>query len=291
MTNVTSAPATYTATVVAPAGYSVTVNPASLVIPAGGTASFDVTITRTDGPLNTYRFGALTWSDGVHTARSPIVVRPVAIVAPAEVTGAGSSGATSYSIKTGYDGSLSYATRGLIPSTVLSGTVADDPTDNFDTTTPTANQGITTHDINVPAGTSVLRVSMFDEETDGADDIDLYLYRVNADNSLTLVALSGGGTSAEQVQLANPTAATYRLFVHGWQTDGPDANYSLHAWTLGTADEGNMTVTGPGTATTGGTGTVNLSWSGLATGQKYFGAILYQEGATTHATTFVRIDN
>ncbi len=92
-----------------PAGYSVTVNPASLAIPAGGTASFDVTITRIDGPLNTYRFGALTWTDGVHTARSPIVVRPVAIAAPAEVTGTGSSGATSYSIKMGYAGSLSYA--------------------------------------------------------------------------------------------------------------------------------------------------------------------------------------
>jgi hypothetical protein len=291
VTNVTSAAATFMATVTPPAGYSVTVNPASLAIPAGGRASFDVTITRTDGPLNTYRFGALTWSDGVHTARSPIVVRPVAIVVPGEVTGAGTSGEISYSIKTGYDGSLSYASRGLIPSTVLSGTVADDPTDNFDPATPATNQGVTTHDIVVPAGTSALRVSMFDEETDGADDIDLYLYRVNADSSLTLVALSGGGTSAEQVQLVNPAAATYRLFVHGWQTDGPDANYSLHVWTLGTADEGNMTATGPGTATTGGTATVNLTWTGLAAGQKYFGAILYQEGATTHASTFVRIDN
>ena len=101
-----------------------------------------------------YRFGALTWTDGVHTARSPIVVRPVAIVAPAEVTGTGSSGATSFSIKMGYVGSLSYAKRGLIPSTVFSGTVADDPTDNFDIANPTGNQGITTHDINVPAGTS-----------------------------------------------------------------------------------------------------------------------------------------
>ena len=52
-----------------------------------------------------------------------------------------------------------------------------------------------------------------------------------------------------------------------------------------------MTVTGPGAATIGGSGTVNLSWSGLAMTQKYLGAILYQEGATTHATTIVRIDN
>jgi hypothetical protein len=143
----------------------------------------------------------------------------------------------------------------------------------------------------VPADTTLLRASMFDEETDGADDIDLYLYRVNADSSLTLVALSGSSTSAEQVQLTNPTAATYRLFVHGWQTDGPDANYTLHAWTLGTADEGNMTVTGPSTATVGGTANINLSWTGLAAGQKYLGSILYSDGAATVGTTIVRIDN
>jgi hypothetical protein len=130
---------------------------------------------------------------------------------------------------------------------------------------------------------------MFDPETDGADDIDLYLYRVDG-SSLTLVGSSGSGTSAEQIQLNNPTAATYRLFVHGWQTEGPDANYSLHSWTLGTSDAGNMTVTGPSSATIGGTGTVNLSWTGLDAGKRYLGTILYQEGATTHATTIVRVD-
>jgi subtilisin family serine protease len=51
---------------------------------------------------NTYRVGSLTWSDGTHSVRSPIVVRPVAIAASAELTLSGTSGATSYGIKTGY---------------------------------------------------------------------------------------------------------------------------------------------------------------------------------------------
>jgi subtilisin family serine protease len=290
VTNVGGSAATYAATVVAPAGFTVS-TPAPLVLAAGETKSFSVTITRVDAPLNTYRFGSLTWSDGTHSVRSPIVVRPVAIAAPAELTLSGTSGATSYGIKTGYNGSLAYAKRGLIPSQVFSGTVPDDPTSNFNTANPAGNQGIVTHDIVVPAGTSIFRISMFDAETDGDDDIDLYLYRVNADSSLTLVGTSGGGTSAEQIQLANPTAATYRLFVHGWETDGPDANYSLHSWTLGTADAGNMTVTGPAVATIGGTGTVNLSWTGLDAGKRYLGTVLYQEGATTHGTTIVRVDS
>ena len=37
--------------------------------------------------LNAYAVGGqLTWSDGTHTVRSPIVVRPVALAAPAEVS-------------------------------------------------------------------------------------------------------------------------------------------------------------------------------------------------------------
>jgi subtilisin family serine protease len=298
VTNVGGAAATYNANVVAPAGFTVNVSPSSFTIPVGGTRSFDVTITRTDGPLDEYRFGSLTWSDGTHSVRSPIVVRPVAIAAPAELTLGGTSGATSYGIKTGYAGPLAYAKRGLIPSTVFSGTVPDDPTSNFNQGNPTANQGIVTHDIVVPADTSLFRISMFDAETDGDDDIDLYLYRVGPDGEdpdtdpdLVLVGLSAGGTSAEQIQLANPEAATYRLFVHGWETDGPDANYSLHSWTLGTTDAGNMTVTGPSTATIGGTGTVDLSWTGLEAGKRYFGQIRYMEGTTTHGTTIVRVNS
>jgi subtilisin family serine protease len=295
VTNVSGSAANYTANVVAPAGFTVNVNPAAFIIAPGGTQQFTVTITRTDAPLSTspttgYRFGSLTWSDGTHSVRSPIVVRPVAIAAPVEISGTGVSGATSYGIKTGYNGPLAYAKRGLIPSQVFSGTVPDDPTNNFDQGNPAGNQGIVTHDIVVPAGTGLFRISMFDAETDGADDIDLYLYRVNTNGTLTIVGLSAGGTSAEQIQLTNPTAATYRLFVHGWETDGPDANYSLHSWVLGTADAGNMTVTGPTTATTGGTGTVNLSWTGLDAGKRYLGQIRYMEGTTTHGTTIVRVD-
>jgi hypothetical protein len=302
VTNVGGSTATYNATVGAPAGFTVT-TPGPLTLAPGETKSFSITVTRTDAPLSTspttgYRFGSLTWSDGTHSVRSPIVIRPVAIAAPAEITGTGASGATSFGIKTGYNGALAYAKRGLIPSQVFSGTVPDDPTDDFNTDNPTANQGIVTHDIAVPASSTLLRISMFDPETDGDDDIDLYLYRVDPDGpdqgtdpDLVLVGSSGGGTSAEQIQLANPAAATYRLFVHGWQTDGPDAVYSLHSWALGTTDAGNMTVTGPAVATIGGTGTVNLSWAGLDAGKRYLGTVLYQEGATTHGTTIVRVDS
>jgi subtilisin family serine protease len=289
--NVGGAAANYTATVAAPTGFTVSVDPASFTIPAGGTQSFDVTITRTDAPLNTYRFGSLTWSDGTHSVRSPIVVRPVAIAAPAEVAGSGTSGSKQYEIKTGYNGSLDYAKRGLIPATTIDANVTQDPAQSFNTSDPNSNKGITVHAFTVPAGTAYARFQLFDEFVDGVnDDLDLYLYRVGSGGSLTLVGSSTGGTAAEQINLSNPAAADYKLYVHGWQTDGPDANYTLFSWILADADAGNMTVTGPNTASIGASGTVNLSWGGLTAGTKYLGQIAYKEGATTHATTIVRID-
>jgi hypothetical protein len=169
--------------------------------------------------------------------------------------------------------------------------MTQDPGQSFNTSNPDSNHGITVHEFSVPAGTTLAPFQLFDEFVDGAtDDLDLYLYRVDG-GTLTLVGSSGGGTAAERITVSNPTAATYRLYVHGWQTDGPDANYTLFSWILGGTDSGNMTVTGPTTATIGGAGTVNLNWSGLTAGKKYLGQIAYQDGATTQGTTIVRVDS
>ena len=68
--------------------------------------------------------------------------------------------------------------------------MADDRTDNFDTSNPDANQGIQVHTFNVPSGTAHARFQLFDEFTDGNDDIDLYLYQVVGGGALSLVTSS-----------------------------------------------------------------------------------------------------
>ena len=175
-----------------------------------------------------------------------------------------------------------YAERGLVAATTAAGTVADDPTNNFVVGGP----GITIHEVTIPAGTRLARFSLFDDFTDGADDLDLYVHN----SAGALVGSSGSGTSAEEVNLTNPAAGTYKVSVHGWQTDGPDANYTLFSWLLGSVDAGNMTATGPATATIGGTATVNLSWSGLTAGTKYLGQVSYLADGVEQASTVVRID-
>jgi subtilisin family serine protease len=288
VTNVGSTAATYTATVAGMAGVTTVVTPTSLTLNPGQTKSYTVAFTRGTATLNAYVGGQLTWTDGTHIVRSPIVVKPVALAAPAEVSGDGSD--LSYDVKFGYAGPFTATARGLIPAATENATVADDPTDNFDTAHPTANQGIHTHDVVVPAGATYARFSLFDAFTGGGDDLDLYAYRVGAGGALTLVGISGSGTSDEEIDLVNPTAATYRVFVHGFNVPGGSTPYTFFNWVLGTADAGNMTVSAPSTAAIGATGTIDLSFTGLTAATKYLGSVAYGGVSGMPNPTIVQID-
>ena len=54
---------------------------------------------------------------GGHTVRIPVAIRPVAIAAPAELTFTTATGPSSWNVKTGYAGTLTASTRGLVPAT------------------------------------------------------------------------------------------------------------------------------------------------------------------------------
>ena len=101
---------------------------------------------------------------------------------------------------------------------------------------------------------------------------------------------SGSGTSAEQVDLANPAPGFYFAVVHGWQTDGPDSNYVLFNWNVGSAGSSLSIDSAPTSATVGGSGTVAVSWSGLATGTKYIGAVEHSSGAGVIGLTLVSVE-
>jgi subtilisin family serine protease len=281
VTNVGSVAATYTASTSGLSGITANISPNSLTLNPGETKSFNVTFTRTTAALNAYTGGQLTWTDGTHTVRSPIVIQPVALAAPASVFGTG--GPINYSVKFGYNGSFAATARGLIPAVLHPGTVADDPGDSFSPGGP----GTVSFDVVVPAGTTHARFSLFNAFTDGNDDLDLYVYRVSTN---TRVGNSGGGTADEEVNLVNPPADTYRVWVHGFATDGPSANFTMFSWVLGSADAGNMAVTAPSTATIGATGNINLTFSALAPTTKYLGSVAYTGSAGLPNPTIVRVD-
>jgi subtilisin family serine protease len=278
--NVGDAAATYTASVTGLSGITAVVSPTSLTLNPGQTGDFTVAFTRTIAPLNSYAGGQLTWTAGARTVRIPLVIKPVAIAAPLEVSGSPSG--ISYNVKTGFSGTLSFAARGLVAATTFAETVAQDPDQNFDPAVPT---GTIHEDIVVPAGLTLFRVGI-DEGfiTPSGTDLDVYVYRGGA-----LVGQAADGDSNEMVTFTNPTAGTYTVYVHGFNTNGPSANFTLFSWQLGSSSAGNMTVPGPVSVTNGGTVPVNLLFNNLTAGTWYLGQVVYNDGTSDIGSTIVNV--
>jgi subtilisin family serine protease len=277
VTNVTGATATFNATYTGMAGFTVAVSPASLTLAVGETKSFTVKFTRTTGAVNVYTGGQLTWTDAAAgtKVRVPMVVRPVALAAPALVSG-------SYSVTFGYDGPFTATPRGLVAAVLQAGTVADDPGNGAcSLTTP----GATQVQVTVPAGTTYARFATFDADVNAAADIDLCVFN----SAGVQVGGSGTTTSAEEVNLSAPAAGTYTVVLQGYDV-GAGTPFVLHSWLLDATNAGNMTVTAPAAATTAGTGTIELAFSGLTSGTKYLGSIAYAGSAGMPAPTIVRVN-
>ena len=99
--------------VAAPPGLQVIVNPLSISVAPGESATYDVTITYESGPLDLWRFGSLVWSSSDHDVYSAIAVKPTSISAPAEITSFGGSGTTTFPVEFGYNGSYAPGVHGL----------------------------------------------------------------------------------------------------------------------------------------------------------------------------------
>jgi hypothetical protein len=286
---------TYNVSIDAPPGVDVSVSPAALTLANGESASYQVTFTSTPAAaLGSYAFGNLTWSDGAHNVRSALVVRPFQLAAPSEVGGSGATGSISFDVDFGYTGAYIAAPHGLEAAGLTNGNVVDDPANNINTALGTG-VGVTFEFVTVPAGTALARFSLFDDYTDGNDDLDLYVfYQTGA-----FVGGSGSGTSAEEVNVVFPAPGTYIVVVHGWQTDGPDANYTLFDWSVsatpGTGDFPLNVDAAPASATLGGSGTVDISWDvssdPATTGRKYLGAISHSDGSGLIDLTVVEIED
>lgn len=287
---------TYDVSTDVPPDIDVVVSPSSFTLGEGESASYEVTFTTTGAAtLNDWVFGSLTWSDGSHSVRSPIAVRPVELAVPGEVFGMGTDGSLDYDVIFGYAGNFAAEPHGLVPADAQPDNVVDDPANDIDVALET-RVGVTLHFVTILTGTEYARFSLFDDCTDGNDDLDLYIFGPDT-AGFPYVGGSGSGTSAEEVNLVAPAPGTYIAVVHGWQTDGPDANYTLFAWALGADAAGNMTVTAPSAATLGATDTVTVDWTGLAADTKYLGSIThhnvaaptgYSDGLIDY--TIVRID-
>lgn len=297
VTNVSDVSETYEFSYTLP-GIDVVADPAVFTIAPGASKTFTLSITPDGAAVDTYATGFFWWTgDEGHVVRSPILVQPILFAAPAEVGGSGADGGTSFDVIFGYTGDYTAAAHGLELATMTAGNVDDDPTNDIDGALDSCDfsdfpnslfdcTGLTFHEITVPAGTAYTRFALFDDFTDGNDDLDLYVW----DSGWSQVGGSGSGTSAEQVDLLLPADTLYHVGVHGWQTDGADSNYTLFDWSVSATPGGNMSVdSAPASAVSGTTGTVDVSWSGVPSG-KHLGAVSHSDGGGIIDLTVVSVE-
>ncbi|MEX0708875.1 MAG: S8 family serine peptidase [Woeseia sp.] len=293
VTNVSDTSEAYMAEIVPPAGIDVTVSPMSLSVLPGASVEFDVTYTYASGPLDAWRFGSLTWNSDDHAVRSVLAARPISLTAPGEVVSTGTSSDLTFPVEFGYNGTYSAGVHGLRRPLIIRDTVDSDPTKTF---TIRETNGVTAHLYDVPANQAYLRFALFDEFTDGNDDLDMYVYYCPDGVNCNKIGESGGQTAEEEFNVLLPGAGTYAVFVHGFATDnvtgGPGAVYDIYAWQFGLNDnQGNMSVTAPAAVSSGSTEDILVSWSGLQSDSIYLGGISHTTPQGLVGLTVIRIRN
>lgn len=302
LTNVGSA-ANYTVDVKAPPGYRVMVTPSEFRMAPGKSRRVRITIAnKGTAPQGEWAFGDITFvGDNGRSARTPVAVRSTLLAAPEGFISAGADGSESFDVSFGYNGAYTAAAHGLLDPDLALVSVEDDPDNTFDQTF--GPDEVVVGPFPTEAGTTYAQWAMYDEYTDGAHDMDLYLVYCPSDVNLpcTFEDQSFNFTSTERVGAVLPLDDgtpddAYFLVIHGYETEGAaTANLVLFTWASpgAAADVGNMTLTAPAGATIGETGTVEATWTGLSTGAgfKQVGAISHTGDGGVIGVTTVEIEN
>ncbi|HEY6634930.1 MAG TPA: S8 family serine peptidase, partial [Acidimicrobiia bacterium] len=284
VTSVASRTQRYRVSVDEPEGYDVQVSPATLNVAPGATASYTVTITNVSAPIGEWRSGSLTWKSGRYEVYSPIAANGALFDSPHDVAGTGVDGSASFEVKFGYSGAYTAAAHGLEPAMVTNDNVPQDPDQNFD-----PDDGFSDA-IPVPlSGIAMFKIAMPPDAVPDPDvDIDIFVY----DPTGTQVAASTAGGTDEVIEIANPMDGEWTVYVHGWQTAGPDTDYTLYTWAISATPGGNMLIgSAPTAATLGATETIQVDWTDAAAGEWHLGAVSHTGEAGLMGLTLVDVDN
>jgi hypothetical protein len=283
ITSVADTTVTFTASGIVPEGYEASVNPETITLAPGESASFEATITNVSAPINEWRFGQLVWSGGGYHVSSPVAVRAVTLGTPLEVSGTGADGTLSFDVQFGYSGAYSAAAHGLVPATSSDDTVLQDP----DQTYPSADDGAGGV-VDIPFVVSGVSVARWSLAIPGDDDIDLYLTNSAGD----IVAQSTSGGTDELIELHHPADDTYTMHVHGWSITNPAGlAFSLQSWLVPEASGGSLVIaSAPTEAVNATAGTINLTWAGLTPGVSYLGTVSHNDDVGEMAITVVSVD-
>jgi len=255
-------------------GVDVTVSPSVLYFGAAGeTKQFRVTLTRTTATLDTWATGALTWKGADLTVRSPVAVKPLALAAPAEVTGSGAQGAVDVTVTSGTTGDLDVTAAGLAEGTTTPGALSVGAEQEFT--------------VEVPAGGGIARFDLAAQ--DQLSDLDLFLYQVGADGTRELVGQSATASADEKIDVV-ADAGDYVAVVQAYSAAAgqDDVGFTFTSFVVtGAETAGDLTVEpDPVPVVQGREATFSVSWSGLDPAKDHLGVLLYGDSPTP---TFVSI--
>ncbi|MCB0965770.1 MAG: S8 family serine peptidase [Ilumatobacter sp.] len=265
-------------------GITASTSPAVIDVPNGATVSFDINFTVTSAPLNKYTFGSMTLQGGGYSVYSPIALQPVTLGVPYEVSGTIDGGGTTFGVEQGYTGDYAVQGHGLLPSTMIDGTVGDDPDQSFSPSDE--GNGATAHSFTIEPGVAFARILIPPVDEADTVDLDLYVY----DPSGAFYDYSGNAGTYEVVDIVSPEAGDWTFFVHGYDTITGTASYSAHTWQVSETPGGNLVAAADGEAVLGATGLVELTWpSDLASGL-YLGAVSHLANGVLDGLTIVSVE-
>ncbi|WP_241983943.1 S8 family serine peptidase [Cryobacterium luteum] len=276
---------TYTATPIEIPGIDAVVSPAEMTFAAvGEQQSYTVTFTRTDAPLDVYATGSLDWGFGnggsgdpgdfFDVVHSPIAVRPVTVVAPTEVDGAGVDGTVDVTVAPGGSDPVALNLSGLANGVHQNN--ADDPLD------PRTGAGTTgdqfAYEVEIQGG----RLARFDlDAVDDSTDLDLFVFLLDGAGGDPVAGWqSATGSADERVDLSDPEAGFYQVVVDVF--NGTTA-FDVNTFSVASGEPTNgFTATPP--AIQGPQGvpiTYTLSWAGLLPNTPYLGVVDYGDSAAS----------
>ncbi|WP_444918653.1 S8 family serine peptidase [Microbulbifer sp. JMSA003] len=269
----------YWASINAPLGIDVDINPKVLRLREGESAEFEVTFTATESAeMNTWVFGDLTWQSvgSQISVRSPIAIRPVPLAAPQQLTGSGTDGNLELNVGFGYNGDFQVNVTGLAEGEATTTTVEDGD--------------VQVIFFDIPEGTELAHIAMYDADVgngSGSDDLDLEVY--GPAPNYPEVGTSGSATSAESVSLANPSPGQYAAVVVDYATSAGPTSFSLFNFNLN-GDNGNTAVDAPTQAQIGETGVVSLEWMNITPSTRHLGILAHGDGEKDFSETQVMIN-
>lgn len=221
----------------------------TLNVAANGRAAYGIEFTtNTLTTYDTWSYGSVTLSNGIHNVRSPIAIKakkPAKVEAPEVISSqvVARSGRVSFPVLMNYTGSTSTKMVGLTAPFGASRTIPQDPDRTFQFNDPSLG----THIILIPEGTRVARFMLNEglASVPGAI-LDLYVYRC-INNICSFVTSSVNNSGFEDIVLRDPLPAAdsaannfYVVWVHPRDLKGAaQVTYTIPMWIV---DEHN-TVT------------------------------------------------